>query len=118
MTFAEAHKYMDENATFERRVGYEVFNDAMNRWEDFKDSYHGNRKVYDKTGELYILNPDYSAMWRPQDCGWYLWEVSKGRRFISSHKSKSDALKRCAMLQEWNEGNEANLKFIVEKSDV
>lgn len=118
MTFPEAHQYMDEHASFLRRVSYEVFNESINKWEDFKDTYFGNRKVYDKKGELYILNPDYQSMWRPQYCQWYIWEVSKGRRFISCHKSEDDAKKRCAFLQDWNECNENKPKFIYEKSDV
>lgn len=62
MTFTEARKFMDKNATFERRVAFEVFNDALNRWEKSDCSYHGGRKVYDK-GVLYIIDTDYRNMW-------------------------------------------------------
>ncbi len=66
MTFTEARKFMDEHASYERRVGFMVFNDLLNRWENFKEeAYHGDRKVWDK-GELYILDPDYRNMWKAE----------------------------------------------------
>ena len=67
MTFTEARKFMDENATYERRVVFKVFNDALNQWQDFRDSYHGNRKVYDHNGDLYIIDPDYRNMWKAKE---------------------------------------------------
>lgn len=66
MTFTEARKFMDENATFERRVGFKVFNDMRNRWEDYGDSFHGGRKMYDKKGDLYIIDSDYRNMWKAE----------------------------------------------------
>ena len=53
MDFTEARKFMDEHATEERRVGFKVFNELMNRWEDFGDGFHGGRKVYDKQGKSF-----------------------------------------------------------------
>lgn len=64
MTFTEARKFMDENATSERRVGFKVFNEYLNKWQDFRSSYHGNRKVYDENGDLWIIDEDYRNMWR------------------------------------------------------
>ncbi len=118
MTFTEARRFMDENATFERRVGFEVFNDAMNRWEDFKDSYHGGRKVYDKKGDLYIIDPDYKSMWRPEACRWYIWEVSQGRRFIISLGTKERADEVCAKYQKWYDYETDHRQYIVEPSDI
>ena len=115
MTFTEARKFMDEHATFERRVGFQVFNDLLNRWEDFCDSYHGGRKVYDKKGNLYIIDPDYGDMWSPENCGWYVWEVSRGRRFIISLGTKEKADEVCKKYQFLN-GN--GMKYVVEPSDV
>lgn len=63
MTFTEARKFMDEHASDERRVGFMVYNDLINKWQDFGDSYHGGRKVYDKHGQLNIIDPDYRNMW-------------------------------------------------------
>lgn len=63
MTFTEARRYMDENATNERRVGFKVFNDYLNIWQEFGDSFHGNRKVYDRNGELWLIDTDYRNMW-------------------------------------------------------
>jgi hypothetical protein len=118
MTFAEAHKFMDEHASFERRVGFQVFNDKMNRWEDFGDSYHGGRKVYDKRGNLNIIDPDYRSMWSPWNCGWYIWEVSQGRRFIISLGTKEKAEEACKKYQEWHDSCNDGLRFVVEESDV
>ena len=67
MTFTEARKFMDEHASYERRVGFKVFNDLLNCWQDFKDSYHGGRKVYDNHGDLYIIDQDYRNMWKAKD---------------------------------------------------
>ena len=117
MTFTEARKFMDENATFERRVGFEVFNDALNRWEKFDDSYHGGRKVWDK-GELYIIDPDYRNMWKAENCGWYIWEVSRGRRFIISLGTKEKAEEVCARYQKWYDYESDHRQYIVEPSDV
>lgn len=118
MTFTEARKFMDENATFERRVGFQVFNDKMNRWEDFGDSYHGGRKVYDKKGNLNIIDPDYRNMWSPENCGWYVWEVSQGRRFIISLGTKEKADEVCKKYQEQHDSCGSGLRFVVEESDV
>ena len=118
MTFTEARKFMDENASFERRVGFQVFNDKMNRWEDFGDSYHGGRKVYDKRGNLNIIDPDYRSMWSPWNCGWYIWEVSRGRRFIISLGTKEKADEVCKKYQEWHDACGDGLRFVVEESDV
>ena len=112
MTFTEARKFMDENASFERRVGFQVFNERLNRWEDFGDSYHGGRKVYDKRGNLNIIDPDYRSMWSPWNCGWYIWEVSQGRRLIISLGTKEKAEEMCKKLR--SDG----LRFVVEESDV
>lgn len=118
MTFTEARWFMDENATFERRVGFEVFNDATNRWENLGYSYHGGRKVYDKNGDLYIIDPDYKDMWLPEACGWYIWEVSKGRRFIISVGTKERADKLCAMYQKWYDFEDDHRQYIVELCDI
>jgi len=118
MTFTEARKFMDENATFERRVGFKVFNDALNRWEDFKDSYHGGRKVYDNKGNLNIIDPDYRNMWSTENCGWYIWEVSRGRRFIISLGTKEKAEEVCARYQKWYDYESDHRQYIVEPSDV
>jgi hypothetical protein len=67
MTFTEARKFMDENASFERRVGALVFNEKMNRWEKLRHSYHGGRKVYDEEGRLCIIDPDYRNMRRAKE---------------------------------------------------
>ena len=93
MSFREAHKFMDENANFERRVGFSVFNDKLNRWEDFKDSYHGGRKVYDKQGYLYILDPDYSNMKKPENQMWHLWfkKPDGSRMFVQSFATEEKA---------------------------
>ena len=67
MTFTEARKFMDEHASYERRVGFKVFNELRNTWEDFRDiAYHGGRKVYDN-GELYIIDPDYRHIWKAKE---------------------------------------------------
>ena len=118
MTFTEARRFMDENASDERRVGFEVFNDAVGRWEDFKDSYHGGRKVYDKKGDLYIIDPDYKSMWRPEACRWYIWEVSNGRRFIISLGTKDKAEEVCARYQKWYDYETDHRQYIVEPSDI
>ena len=118
MTFTEARQFMDENATFERRVSFEVFNDAMNRWENFNDSYHGGRKVYDKKGDLYIIDPDYKSMWRPEACRWYIWEVSNGRRFIISLGTKEKADEVCAKYQKWHDYETDHRQYIVEPLDI
>lgn len=118
MTFTEARRFMDENASYERRVGFEVFNDAAGRWERFKDvAYHGGRKVYDK-GDLYIIDPDYKSMWRPEACRWYIWEVSNGRRFIISLGTKEKAEEVCARYQKWYDYESDHRQYIVEPSDI
>lgn len=117
MTFTEARKFIDENASFERRVGFEVFNDNLNRWESFKDSYHGGRKVWDN-GQLYIIDPDYGDMWKPENCRWYIWEVSKGRRFIISVSTKERAEELCARYQKWYDYESDHRQYIVEPCDV
>ena len=116
MTFTEAHKFMDENASFERRVGFKVFNDYLRKWIDFKDSYHGGRKVYDNEGDLYILTPDYRGMRKPEDQAWDLWFVRNDgtRMFIQSFKTEEKANKwRDYLTADWKEGT-----YIVEPSDI
>jgi len=116
MTFTEARRFMDENATFERRVGYKVFNDNICKWQDFKDTYHGGRKVYDKEGQLYILDPDYRNMWWPEYQAWHLWFVKTDgtRIFLQSFKYEEQANKRRDYLMfDWIEGT-----YVVEPSDI
>lgn len=120
LTYTEARKFMDENATNERRVGFKVFNELYNngsgRWEDYKDSYHGGRKVYDSKGQLYILDPDYRSMWLPESQAWHLWFVKDGgtRDFIQSFKHEEAAKQwRDFLSAEWKKG-----KYIVEPSDI
>lgn len=116
MTFSEAHKFMDERASFERRVGYKVFNDFIHRWEDFKDSYHGGRKVYDNSGNIYILDPDYRSMRKPDSQMWHLWyEKQNGERtFIQSFGNLEKAnARRDYLTADWIEG-----AYIVEPSDI
>ena len=64
MTFTEARRFMDENASDERRVSFKIFNDSIGKWQDFGDCYHGGRKVYDKEGQLYMMDIDYRNMWK------------------------------------------------------
>ena len=118
MTFTEAREFMDVHASFERRVGFQVFNDLRNRWEDFGDSYHGGRKVYDKKGNLNIIDPDYRNMWSPENCGWYIWEVSRGRRFIISLGTKERADDLCKKFQKYYGSYGDGLRYVVEESDV
>lgn len=116
MTFTEARKLMDENASFERRVGFKVFNDHLCKWQDSKDSYHGGRKVYDNKGDLYILAPDYRGMRKPEDQAWHLWFVRNDgtRMFIQSFKTEEKANKwRDYLTADWKEGI-----YIVEPSDI
>lgn len=116
MTFNEAHKFMDKNASCERRVGFKVFNDAMNRWEDFKYSYHGGRKVYDDEGYLYILDPDYREMWKPENQAWHIWFVGNDGKqmFIQSFKTEEAAnWWRDFIAADWKEGT-----YIVRPSDI
>lgn len=116
MTFTEARKYMDEHASFERRVGFKVFNDHTCKWEDFKDSYHGGRKVYDNKGDLYILDPDYRGMWKPEDQAWHLWfnRNDGTRMFIQTFRTEEQANKwRDNLTAEWKEGT-----YTVEPSDI
>lgn len=116
MTFTEAHKFMDEHASDERRVGYKVFNNYLQKWQDFKDSYHGGRKVYDNRGYLYILDPDYRNMWEPESQAFHLWFVKNDgtRIFVQSFKDEEQANKRRNFLTaDWKEGT-----YIVEPSDI
>ena len=116
MTFTEARKFMDEHATNERRVGFKVFNDCIYKWQDFGDSYHGGRKVYDKQGQLYILDPDYRNMWWPDSQKWHLWFVKAdgSRMFIQSFKTEGQAnMRRDFLTADWKEGH-----YIVEHSDI
>ena len=116
MDFTEARKFMDEHATEERRVGFKVFNELMNRWEDYGDSYHGGRKVYDKRGNLYILDPDYSSMWKPEGQRFHLWrKVPDGSsRFVQSFATEEQAAKRRDFLQE----GQSTYEFYVKPSDI
>ena len=116
MTFTQAHKFMDEHASFERRVGYQVFDDYLHKWLDFKDSYHGGRKVYDNKGYLYILDPDYREMKKPESQAFHLWFVrnDETRRFVQSFSTKKKAEKwRDFLNADWKEG-----AYIVEPSDI
>lgn len=96
MTFQEAHRFCDGHATTERRVNYEVFNEAVLRWENYGDTYHGGRKVYDKKGELYILDPDYRSMWKPESQRFHLWCYNPDgiSRFVQSFSTVEQAKKR------------------------
>lgn len=116
MTFSEARQFMDEHASFERRVGFEVFNDAVNRWENYGNSYHGGRKVYDKKGQLYILDPDYRGMWLPESQQWHLWCITPdGRKmFCQSFKTKEQADRRRDFLQ----ADRYEYKYTVAPSDI
>lgn len=116
MTFTKARQFMDENASYERRVGFKVFNEAMNRWEDLKYSYHGGRKVYDKHGNLFIIDPDYKNSRPPESQQWHLWFVKTDgtRLFCQSFKTEKQANERRDFLTApWKEGT-----FIVEPSDI
>lgn len=116
MTFTEAHKFMDEHASFERRVGYKVFDDNLSKWLDFKDSYHGGRKVYDNKGYLYILDPNYREMSKPESQAFHLWFVrnDETRIFIQSFENEEQANKRRDFLTAvWKEGT-----YIVEPTDI
>jgi len=118
MTFTEARRFMDENATSERRVNCQWYNSATSKWEDIKAIYHGGRRVYDDKGNLSIIDPDYRNMWPASRCGWYIWEVSKGRRFVISLNTKENADKVCDFYQKWYTAEGSNRKYIVEQSDV
>lgn len=116
MTFQEAHHFMDENATFERRVGYKVYNECTCKWEDFKDSYHGGRKVYDKKGNLFILDPDYNSMWRPNSQKWHLWFIKPDGKhiFCQSFSTFDKANERREFLMAgWKSGT-----YTVRESDI
>lgn len=116
MTFTEAHKFMDEHASFERRVGYKVFDDNLSKWLDFKDSYHGGRKMYDKRGKLYILDPDYREMWEPESQAFHLWFVRNDgtRIFVQSFENEKQANRRRDYLTaDWKEGT-----YIVKPTDI
>jgi len=116
MTFTEARRFMDEHASFERRVGFKVFDNYLRKWQDFKNSYHGGRKVYDNKGYLYILDPDHRGMRKPEDQAWHLWFVRNDgtRIFIQSFKTEEQANKRRDYLTaDWKEGT-----YIVEPSDI
>lgn len=120
MTFTEARQFMDQHASNERRVGFKVFNQLYNngsgRWEDYKDSYHGGRKVYDNKGQLYILDPDYRSMWTPKSQAWHLWLVKHDgtRVFVQSFGTEKQANHRRDFLSaastEW--------EYIVEPTDI
>lgn len=116
MTFPEAKRFMDEHASEERRVGFKVFNDIMNRWEDYKDSFHGGRKVYDKKGDLYILDPDYRDILPPESQRWHLWYVSpEGERiFLCSFRTKEQASAWC----DFRSSCCLEGKCVVEPSDI
>lgn len=116
MTFTEARRFMDENASSERRVGFEVFNDAAGRWEKFKNvAYHGGRKVYDN-GELYILDPNYRGMWKPESQQWHLWCITPdGRKmFCNPFKTEEEANQRRKFLQAGRD----EYQYIVKPSDI
>lgn len=116
MDFTEARKFMDEHATEERRVGFKVFNELKNRWEDCGDSFHGGRKVYDKQGSLFFLDPDYSSMWKPDAQRFHLWrKVPDGSsRFVQSFATEEQAVKWRDFLQQ----GQSTYEFYVKPSDV
>ena len=120
MTYAAARRFMDEHASDERPVGFEVFNDIRNRWEDFGDRYHGGRKVYDKDGLLYVIDPDYMAMWRVEDCRWYVWEVvSDGREFVMSFGSMKEAASYIDCLHEMEDlSHSQRREYVVDPVNV
>lgn len=116
MTFTEARKFMDEHASFERRVGFKVFNNYLCEWQDFKDSFHGGRKVYDNKGCLYILDPDYRRMRMPECQAWHLWYYRNDdtRIFIRSFRTEEAAnIWRDFLAADWKEGI-----YIVKPSDI
>lgn len=116
MTFTEARKFMDEHASFERRIGFKVFDNSQNKWQDFKDSYHGERKVYDNKGYLYILDPGYRDMKKPEDQAWHLWFIRNDgtQMFIQSFKTEEAANKwRDFLTADWKKGT-----YIVKPSDI
>lgn len=115
MTFREAGKFMDENASDERRVSYACYNELTNNWIDFKDTvYFGGRKVYEK-GELYIIDPDYRNMWKPESQQWHLWcDVGGKRMFIQSFKTEEQAVQRRDFLQSCRNEH----IYFVEPSDI
>lgn len=94
MTFPDAREFMDLNACSGRPIVYKVFNDSLNRWEDFKDSYVGERKVYDKLHNLFILDPDYHEMKKLESQLFHLWLLSDEgfRVFIQSFSSEALAI--------------------------
>lgn len=115
LSFSDAHRLMDEKATPLRRVGYKVFNDHTLKWEDFNDSYHGNRKVYDNHGQLYVLDPDYRNMWLPENQRFHLWFVPKqgNKVFIMSFPTEQKAQEAAKFLSApWREG-----RYVVKPSD-
>ena len=118
MTFTEARRFMDENACFDRRVGFKVFDNAMNRWEDIGLSFHGGRKVYDKTGDLFIIDPDYREMWRFDNGRWYIWEIRNGRRFIMSLSTKAKAEYVCSWFQNYSDIRNGQRQYVVEQCDI
>lgn len=116
MDFTEARKFMDEHATEERRVSFKVYNDTLNRWEDFKNtSFHGGRKVYE-SGKLYILDPEYASMREPDAQRFHLWrKVPDGSsRFVQSFATEEQAVKWRDFLQE----GQSTYEFYVKPSDV
>lgn len=120
MTFTEAHKFMDEHATPERRVGYIVFNEWLGKWEDFKDAYHGGRKVYDHKGQLYILKPNYAGMDLPEMQQWHLCFIDEAgeNRFLQSFATKEKANARCQFLQGCANIMYDGVKYVVKPSDI
>lgn len=116
MTFTEARRFMDQNASYERRVGFKVFNDVLNRWEDFKDSYHGGRKVYDKQGNPFIIDPDYRGMMLPESQQWHLWFVKLDgtRSFCQSFETEEQASVRRDFLSSCHDEG----TYVVEPSDI
>lgn len=115
LSFPDAHRLMDEKATPLRRVGYKVFNEYTLKWEDFKDSYHGSRMVYDHNGELYVLDPDYRHMWLPEKQRFHLWFMPKKGTalFVMSFSTEPMAQKFADTLSApWKEG-----VYVVKPSD-
>lgn len=116
MTFTEARKFMDENASEERRVACEVYNDAVPRWEKSDLTYHGGRRVYGRKGGLYIIDPDYRNMWKPESQRYHLWCVfpDGSRLFVLSTGTEEQA---CIARDNMQRGRN-ECRYVVEPSDI
>lgn len=89
--------------------------------QDVNSQKQGVEKFAEQKGweiEQYIIDPDYRSMWSPWNCGWYIWEVSRGRRFVISLGTKEIADEVCKKYQEWHDSCNDGQRFVVEESDV